>query len=121
MSVCAYSQDSGTAVLLWSGEVSGQAAQGYADRVRRGSAATPVACPSVPSGTWVALGLHGDGGTRWDLVDLTCSRIRSTGAAQWPLTPAKVREWAGGGVAAYVPQPATASSDLEGLFRPALG
>jgi sigma-70-like protein len=120
LSVCAYSQDTGTAVLLWSSEVSGQAAQRYAGSLRRGSAARHVACPSVPSGTWVALGLHGDGGTRWDLVDLTCSRIRSTGNTQWPLTPATVRDWGGGGVAAYVPQPTATSRDLEGFFRPAL-
>ena len=122
MSVCAYSQDSGTAVLLWSGEVVRRAAQEYVDTLRTASPdATPAACPTVPSGTWVALGVHGDGGTRWDLVDLSCARIRSTDGAQWPLTRATVSDWAGGGVAAYVPQPAPASHGLEGLFHPIMG
>lgn len=121
MSVCAYSQDSGTAVLLWSGSVPRQAAQEYADTVRREPVATRAACPSVPTGTWVALGLNGDGGTRWDLVDLACARIRATGDEQWPLTRATVRDWGGGGVAAYVPQPAQASDDLDGFFHPAMG
>jgi hypothetical protein len=69
----------------------------------------------------VALGLNGDGGTRWDLVDLSCARIRSAGDAQWPLTRSTVSEWAGAGVAAYVPQPAAGEQGLEGFFRPAMG
>jgi hypothetical protein len=121
MSVCAYSQDSGTAVLLWSGSMSRRAAQDYVGTLRREPASTSAACPRVPSGTWVALGLNGDGGTRWDLVDLTCARIRATGDDQWPLTRSTVADWAGGGVAAYVPQPTQASDDLEGYFRAVLG
>ena len=77
-------------------------------------------CPAAPSGTWVALGLHGDGGTRWDLVDMRCDRIRGTDT-QWPLTPATVSDWAGGGVTAYVPAPLRAAAGVEGYFRPMMG
>jgi len=121
MSVCAYSQDSGSSLLLWSGRVPRRAAQEYVDALGNGSSSAPVSCPAAPSGTWVALGLHGDGGTRWDLADLTCARIRATGGDQWPLTRATVSDWAGGGVAAYVPQPAQDSPGLDGFFHPILG
>ena len=121
MSVCAYSQDSGSSLLLWSGRVPRRAAREYVDALGNGSSSARVSCPTAPSGTWVALGLHGDGGTRWDLVDLTCARIRATGGDQWPLTRATVGDWAGGGVAAYVPQPEQGSPGLEGFFHPILG
>ncbi|HET7431357.1 MAG TPA: sigma factor-like helix-turn-helix DNA-binding protein [Nocardioides sp.] len=122
LSVCVYSQDSGSSVLLWSGQVPAAGARAYADAFRvAGSAAAATTCPTVPTGTWVALGLHGAGGTRWDLVDLSCARVRGPGGAQAPLTPATVRAWATGGVTAYVAAPAGAGQDLRPFFRPPSG
>jgi len=120
MSVCAYSQDSGAAVLLWSGRLPARSVQRYADAVRE-PGTDHAHCPAAPSGTWVALGLHGDGGTRWDLVDLRCDRIRGTDGAQWPLTPATVSDWARDGVTAYVPAPLRAAAGIDRYFRRAAG
>lgn len=122
MSVCVYSQDTGASVLLWSGLVGTVDAQAYADTFRTVSSDTEaVTCPSVPSRTWVALGLHGDGGTRWDLADLSCARLRGPGGAQASMTPATVRPWATGGVTAYVPAPAGAAGLLRTFFRTSAG
>jgi hypothetical protein len=120
LSVCVYAQDTGTATLLWSGQLPGHVAEEYVDAVRA-SPLAPGECATTPSGTWVALGLHGSDGTRWDLVDLTCSRIRSVGGAQVALTPATVTAWATGGVTAYVPEPLNAGADLQPYFRPRFG
>lgn len=119
LSVCVYTQDTGTTVLLWSGRLSEHTTQEYVDAMRAAPPA-PAVCPATPSGTWVALGVHGSDGTRWDLVDLSCSRISSAGGLQAALTPATAIAWAGGAVAAYVPEP-THARGLQGFFRPKLG
>jgi hypothetical protein len=119
LSVCVYSQDTGAATLLWSGRVPQHTAEEYVDAMRA-APSSPAVCPDVPSGTWVALGLHGSNGTRWDLVDLTCARIR-TAHGQVALTAATVVAWAEGGVRAYVPEPSGAGRDVQGYFRPLLG
>jgi hypothetical protein len=125
MSVCVYSEDTGTPVLLWSGRVAAAAAQEYADVFRTvaadGAGDGSVTCPATPAGSWVALGLHGSGGTRWDLADLSCGRLRGPGGSQAPMTPATVRDWAAGGVTAYVAAPAGASAGLRGHFRTPAG
>jgi hypothetical protein len=120
MSVCVYSQDSGTAVLLWSGRVQRQA-QRYAGIVDTVSAAAGARCPATPAGAWVALGLRADDGARWDIVDLSCSRIRLADDQQAPLTPGTVREWAQGGATAYVPAPRAIDPALRGYFRSPAG
>ena len=103
LSVCVYSQDTGTTALMWSGHLDSRAAQTYADALRQ-AGHSGHACMSVPTGRWVALGLHGDGGTRWDVVDLRCGAIeRPVGTV--PLTPATVRDWARDGVTAYAVAP----------------
>jgi hypothetical protein len=118
MSVCVYSQDTGTSVLLWSGQVPASQAQAYAAaRSAAEGAGRAGTCPAVPSGTWVALGLHGSGGTQWDLADLRCARLRGPDGTAVPMTPATVRDWAAGGVTAYVPAPAGASAALRPFFR----
>jgi hypothetical protein len=120
MSVCVYSQDSGTAVLLWSGRVERHAAD-YAGSVDTASESAGTSCPETPAGTWVALGLRADNGTRWDVVDLSCSRIRLADGREAPLAPATVEVWAAGAVTAYVPEPSTANPALRPFFRPPAG
>ena len=121
MSVCVYSEDTGTPVLLWSGRVGAAGAQRYADGLRAVATAGPGDCPAAPSGSWVALGLHGHGGTRWDLADLSCASLRGPGGSRAPLTPATVRDWARGGVTAYVRAPAGAPPSLRAYFQTTAG
>jgi hypothetical protein len=117
LSVCVYSQDSGTARLEWSGRVSDVAARRYEADIS--SAATRRdSCPT-PSGQWVAIGVHGDGAAvRWDLAVPRCAAIE-TGTGQAPMTVETVRDWAVGGVAAYVDGPRDPS--VAAFFRPSLG
>ena len=77
-------------------EPSAPSAEPYARAVRH---AGPMrsACLSTPSGRWVALGLQGETGTRWDVVDLSCAAIVGADGAA-PLTSATVRDWARDGV-----------------------
>jgi hypothetical protein len=98
LSVCVYSQDTGTTSLMWSGHLDAHSARAYAGALRAGRSGP--ACASVPTGRWVALGVHGDAGTRWDVVDLRCGAIERPGGTV-PLTPATVRDWARDGVTAY--------------------
>ena len=118
LSVCIYSQDTGTPVLMWSGRVDARSARAYADAVEQAGPARP--CPGVPTGRWVALGLHGDAGTHWDVVDLRCGVIeRPDGPV--PLTPATVRDWARDGVTAYAVASARLPAAVAAYFRPAVG
>ena len=119
LSVCVYSQDTGTTALLWSGRVDARSAQAYADAVQHAGRARS-ACTPIPSGRWVALGLHGDGGTRWDVVDLHCGAIERTGGAA-PLSRATVRDWARDGVTAYAVAPSGLPRSVAAYFHPALG
>ncbi len=119
LSVCVYSQDSGSSVLMWSGRVDGRSAQRYADAVGQAGSADQR-CTGTPTGRWVALGLHGDTGTRWDVVDLRCGAIvRADGAT--PLTPATVRDWARDGVTAYAIAGPAVPRSVASHFHPALG
>ncbi|HEX4686875.1 MAG TPA: sigma factor-like helix-turn-helix DNA-binding protein [Nocardioides sp.] len=110
LSVCVYSQDTGVTSLFWSGKVPEPAAGAYAaavahtsgDATRQVSATRPC---WTPTGRWVALGLTGAGGTRWDLVNLGCGRIQLAGGAEAALTPRTVQPWASGGATAYVSPP----------------
>jgi hypothetical protein len=105
-------------VLMWSGRVDARSARAYADAVEQAGLARP--CPGVPTGRWVALGLQGDAGTRWDVVDLRCGAIeRPEGSV--PLTRATVRDWARDGVTAYAVAPAGLPASVAAYFRPAVG
>jgi DNA-directed RNA polymerase specialized sigma24 family protein len=115
LSVCVYSQDTGTSALLWSGRLDADTAQTYADAVRHAGHSGP-ACSSVPTGRWVALGLHGDTGTRWDVVDLRCGAIERPGGTVL-LTPATVRDWAKDGVTAYAVAPAGLPHSVASYFH----
>ena len=114
LSVCVYSQDTGVATLLWSGSAPEAGARAYAGAVTDAADDTSGSCPT-PTGSWVALGLAGDGGTRWDVANLGCARIQLAdgGAA---LSPDTVAPWAYGGVTAYVSPPAR-SNELDDYFR----
>jgi hypothetical protein len=114
LSVCVYSQDTGVATLMWSGTVSQRGARDYADAVAGTAEDTPGGCPT-PSGRWVALGLTGQGGTRWDVANLGCVRIQLAGGGVALLSPDTVGSWAYGGVTAYVSAPRGAS-DLDDYF-----
>jgi len=119
LAICVYSQDSGSSVLMWSGRMDGPAAQRYADAV--GQAGPSAAeCPGTPTGRWVALGLHGDSGTRWDVVDLRCGAILRAGGIT-PLTPATVRDWARDGVTAYAIAGPAVPRPVASHFHPAVG
>ena len=115
LSVCIYSQDTGSTALMWSGRLDARTAQAYADALRQAGHAGP-ACESVPTGRWVALGLHGAGATRWDVVDLRCGAIERPGGTV-PLTPATVREWARDGVTAYAVAPAGLPRSVAAYFH----
>lgn len=116
MSVCVYSEDPGTPVLMWSGHTTEPAARSYADAVTR---AAPVgACPGLPHGRWLALGLHGQGGTRWDVVDLGCGAIVGAGGSV-ALTVETVQQWGLDGVGAYAPVPAGLPPSVAQYFHPA--
>ncbi len=119
LSVCVYSQDTGTATLMWSGHTDAPSARTYADAVRRAGRTGP-ACASVPSGRWVALGVHGDAGTRWDVVDLRCGAVeRPSGTV--PLTPATVRSWARDGVTAYAAASTALPRSVASYFQTGVG
>ena len=86
---------------------------------RRAAPGGPRPAPrarSVPTGRWVALGLHGDGATRWDVVDLRCGAIERPGGTV-PLTPATVRDWARDGVTAYAVAPAGLPRSVAAYFH----
>jgi hypothetical protein len=115
LSVCVYSQDTGTTALLWSGTVPQPGARAYADAItaaRRGGAAR---CPT-PSGRWVTLGLTGVSGTRWDLVNLRCARIQLGGGDAAPLASDTAEPWAYAGATAYLSAP-PGHRALEPYFR----
>jgi hypothetical protein len=121
LSVCVYSQDSGTAVLLWSARKGGAAALAYTQAFAAAGRGNDASCPSTPQGEWVALGIDdSDGGAeRWDVLDLSCSRLVGHGTDA-PLTVADVEPWAGGGTTAYVPAPREADARVASYFRGAL-
>ncbi len=104
LSVCVYSQDTGVSTLLFSARLSSHHAREYVAHVAAGSSTAATDC-STPNGRWVTLGLHGDGDTRWDVVNLACDRIEMAGRSAAVLTPATVQDWALGGVTAYVSAP----------------
>jgi hypothetical protein len=119
LSVCVYSQDTGTSVLLWSARKDGAAALAYtrafaAAAGRSGGAS----CPSTPQGEWVALGIRDSqgGSERWDLLDLSCARLMGQGT-EAPLTTADVGSWAGGGTTAYVGTPRGEGGRVAAYFR----
>ena len=115
LSVCVYTQDTGVSTLMYSASFPAEVARTFADRVTAGSA-TGVSC-QTPSGRWVALGLTDDHGTRWDVVNLGCDRIESTGGRSAELTPDTVKGWAVGGVTAYVNAPTHGSRALGEYFQ----
>jgi DNA-directed RNA polymerase specialized sigma24 family protein len=119
LSVCVYSQDTGSSVLLWSTRRDGASSLSYlrafAAAAGRGGAAT---CPVTPQGEWVALGLRDSqgGAERWDVLDLGCARLVGQGT-EAPLTDADVGSWAGDGTAAYVTTPRGADERVASYFR----
>jgi hypothetical protein len=115
LSVCLYSQDTGVTVLMWSGTVQRSRAQAYAEAVTAAADDGSRAC-RTPTGRWIALGLSADSGTRWDLVNLGCSRIQLAGGDAAPLTSDTVESWAYAGATAYVSPPA-GRGELERYFR----
>jgi Sigma-70, region 4 len=117
LSVCVYSQDTGAATLMYSGSVSAAGARQYAARVAAG-AADGKAC-ATPTGQWVALGLRSASGTRWDVANLGCARIELADGRSAALTPDTVRDWAVGGVPAYVAAPAGSPALDDYLRAPA--
>jgi DNA-binding CsgD family transcriptional regulator len=119
LSVCVYSQDTGVATLMWSGALPQHEAQAYADVVEGVSNETTGSCPT-PTARWVALGLEGDGDTRWDVVNLGCVRIQRAGGESAPLIQATVLPWAYGGATAYVSTPRKAP-ELEPYFQAPAG
>ena len=114
LSVCVYSEDSGAPELMWSGHLTEPAARGYVDAVSAAGAASP--CVGLPHGRWVALGIHGDAGTRWDVVDLGCGAIRGPEGTT-ALADTTVRTWARDGVTAYAPVPAGAPAAVAPYFH----
>lgn len=119
LSVCVYSQDTGTTTLMWSGRVEARSARSYAEAVQRAGHGGP-ACASVPTGRWVALGLHGDGGTRWDVVDLRCGAVERPGGTL-SLTPATVHDWARDGVTAYAAASTGVPRSVASYFHTGVG
>ena len=115
LSVCIYSQDTGLATLMWSGALPDHAAQAYAAAVDDATAESAGSCPA-PSGRWVALGLDGDAGTRWDLVNLGCTRIQRAGSPSAALNDSTVLPWAYGGATAYLSTP-RAAPELASFFQ----
>jgi hypothetical protein len=115
LSVCVYSQDTGIATLMWSGVLPEQEAQAYADAVDDATDDAPASC-QAPSGRWVALGLDGDAGTSWDVVNLGCARIQRPGGESAALAESTVLPWAYGGATAYVSTP-RAAPELEPYFE----
>jgi hypothetical protein len=119
LSVCVYSQDTGSSVLMWSGRADASSAQAYADAVHRAGSTGP-ACTGTPSGRWVALGLHAGNGTRWDVVDLHCAAI-TLAHGTVSLTPATVRDWAREGVTAYAIAGPSVPSFVTAYFHVPMG
>ena len=113
LSVCVYSEDSGVPVLLWSGHLTAPPARDYVAAVAAGRAGS---CGGLPHGRWVALGVHGDAGTRWDVVDLGCGVIRDPDGTT-AVTESTVRDWARDGVTAYAPVPAGALAAVSPYFH----
>jgi hypothetical protein len=116
LSVCVYSQDTGSAALLYSGSVASAGAQAYAAHLDGALTQAGSRCPT-PNGRWVALGLEEQGGTRWDVLNLDCDRIETAGGGTAQLTTTTVRDWAVGGVTAYVGAPRGGDRALAGYFR----
>jgi hypothetical protein len=114
LSICVYSQDTGVATLMWSGKLPEPEARAYAAAVH-GTANEAGGTCQAPAGRWAALGLHGDGGTRWDVANLGCVRIQLAGGDSAPLTSASVEPWAVGGATAYLSAPRGAR-DLDSYF-----
>lgn len=114
LSVCVYSQDTGVSTLMWSGTLPESAARAYAAAVGRTVAEAGGTCPT-PGGRWAALGVRGDGGARWDVVNLACRRIQLARGDSAPLTVDTVESWARGGATAYLSAPRGAR-DLAGYF-----
>jgi hypothetical protein len=115
LSVCIYSQDTGISALTWSGTVPQPRARAYAQAVTGARDDGGDAC-RTPTGRWIALRLAGDGGTRWDVVNLDCARIQLAGGGAADLTPRTVESWAYAGATAYVSAP-PGHRDLERYFR----
>jgi hypothetical protein len=115
LSVCVYSQDTGIATLMWSGTVPQSRARAYADAVTAAGGDRALAC-RTPAGRWIALGLAGEGGTRWDVVNLGCAGIQLAGGEAAPLTAKTVESWAYAGATAYVSAP-PGHGQLEQYFR----
>jgi hypothetical protein len=120
LSVCVYSQDTGVSTLMYSQRLPGAAAKAYGAHL----AAAPTTPDSTanstcatPSGRWVALALTGDAGTRWDVANLGCARIASADAGSAALTVETVRDWAVGGVTAYLSAPRGGDDVLQTYFR----
>jgi hypothetical protein len=118
LSVCVYSQDTGVPVLLWSGREDPAAARRYVDAVRGHSAGT---CTTPPQGQWVALGVAGDAGERWDVVNLGCARIVVADGSAAPLQPDTLAPWAHNAIRAYVSGPRHAAADVAPYFRSPTG
>ena len=115
LSVCVYSQDTGVSTLLYSASWPRRSAARYVASVAAGPS-TRGSCPTL-RGRWVALGLTGAGGSRWDVVNLGCDRIQLAGGGSTSLTPSTVGAWAVGGVPAYVGMPRGALPALQDYFR----
>jgi DNA-binding CsgD family transcriptional regulator len=118
LSVCVYSQDTGVPVLLWSGREDAAAARRYVEAV----AGSPAgACTSTPQGQWIALGLAGDGGERWDVANLGCARIMTAKGPAASFDPGTLAPWAHNAIRAYVSGPRHASADVAAYFRSPTG
>jgi hypothetical protein len=120
LSVCVYSQDTGVSVLLYSTAVSAESAQEYAAHAGSAPAVRGSSC-GTPSVRWVALGLHGADGTRWDVVDPACDGIRTGTGRTIGILPRTVGAWAVAGVAAYVSPPSGTEDSLDQYFRAPTG
>lgn len=121
LSVCVYSQDTGSSVLLWSAHQGSAAALAYT-RAFASATAHGSSCAATPQGEWVALGIRdGRGGAeRWDLLDPRCSRLVGHGSES-TLTVGDVAPWAGGGTTAYVDPPQQVDPRVAAYFRGATG
>jgi DNA-binding CsgD family transcriptional regulator len=115
LSVCVYSQDTGVALLEYSGSRPRPSATAYAGHVDPAPTGRGARCPT-PSGRWVALGLNSRGGTRWDVANLGCGRIVTAGGRSVPMSPTTVRDWAVGGVTACVGPPRGGDRGLSDYF-----
>jgi len=115
LSVCVYSQDTGAATLMWSGTVPQPRAQAYAEAVTAAGRGGASGCRTA-TGRWVALGLAGVSGTRWDLVNLGCARIQLDGGHTAPLASDTAEPWSYAGATAYLSAP-PGHRGLEPYFR----